>query len=190
MGNADWDSKLTKRFHAIYFQSTNFNRMNENTMQCNCFTSIFDCGKKFGRYVKLNPKTHLLLQNSPANQAMTQIENPFKKTSKSIPRNPNQSKVHNIFTSRKPIFHWLLNHTENQFFRASILIDETYVRGLTAPGHCMGNLIFANILGLNKKGSNTRPKWSWKLFEPDYCILFRRAFCNWSFMCMAMHHAW
>ena len=79
MGNADSDSKLTKRFHAIYIPSTNFNRMNKNTMQCNCFTSIFDCGKKFGRYVKLNPETHILMQNSQANQAMTQIENPFKK---------------------------------------------------------------------------------------------------------------
>ena len=32
---------------------------------------------------------------------------------------------------------------------------------------------------LTKRGLNTRPKWPWMLFKPNYYIIFGRAFCNW-----------
>ena len=31
---------------------------------------------------------------------------------------------------------------------------------------------------LTKRGLNTRPKWPWMLFKPNYDIIFGRAFCN------------
>ena len=37
-------------------------------------------------------------------------------------------------------------------------------------------IIFINVLGLNKKGSTPRPKWSWKLLNPivTICTSYKR----------------
>ena len=68
---------------------------------------------------------------------------------------PSQPKAQKTFKSRKRFLHWLLNHNNHQLLRSSIQIDET----LRPPGHCMMQIfIFANFLGLNKKGSKHSAK--------------------------------
>ena len=99
----------------------------------------------------------MVVQNSRVNQMVTQIQNKFtnhKPIKKNQECQANQRrKKYLSHANASCIDYWITINTN--YTRSSIQIDET----MRPTGHCMMQiLVFANFLGLNKKGSKHSAK--------------------------------